>query len=465
MNAPPEPDEEDDRLATLIERCAVGDERALEALYRVTAPRLFALALRLLRDEALAEVVLRDTFLSIRRRAPDLARESGTARLRLTALLRREALGRLCRRDGREPLDDLELAPLAAATAAPPSTGAPLADPLASLDARLPDARALLDALRPLSPETREWVVRAYREGRPDESLSAARVASSDTVETRVRDALVALEDAPPGVSDGQWWGTRAGEYVLGTLDAKGRELFERTLRHDDELRERVRAWERLFAPLDDDVVEREPPPGAWAAIGRHVPVIDDDADAADAEHDGRRGETPTDAGAASPLARRGVSLPAAIAVALSLAAVLLAALPPSRWRTPEAEPRPVAAGVILDRRGVALWLVQTDPGAGRVRVAALRPPPIEGEGDYQLWQVLPGEAGIAPVALLPDTDGATRDLKVSGLVEHFDAFVVSLEPDGGSPRATPSGEVLFRGEVFHAPEGIDTLDAAVGGG
>lgn len=51
--------------AELLERVATGDERALEELHFVLAPKVFALAMRMLRVREEAEEVLQDTFVRV----------------------------------------------------------------------------------------------------------------------------------------------------------------------------------------------------------------------------------------------------------------------------------------------------------------------------------------------------------------------------------------------------------------
>ena len=53
----------------LIDAIAQGDQSAFEKLYRLTSPRLFAVAQRMLRNPARAEEVLHDSFLTVWNRA------------------------------------------------------------------------------------------------------------------------------------------------------------------------------------------------------------------------------------------------------------------------------------------------------------------------------------------------------------------------------------------------------------
>ncbi|PIF22298.1 sigma-70 family RNA polymerase sigma factor [Candidatus Pantoea floridensis] len=58
-----------ERLETLFPAIAKGDRRAFEQLYRLTSPHLYALALRMLRQQGWAEEVLHDCYLTIWNRA------------------------------------------------------------------------------------------------------------------------------------------------------------------------------------------------------------------------------------------------------------------------------------------------------------------------------------------------------------------------------------------------------------
>ena len=65
------PPSSDAELVTLIDRIAQRDETALRALYDLTSPRLFGLAMRVLRRRDAAEDVLQESFLTVWRAAGD----------------------------------------------------------------------------------------------------------------------------------------------------------------------------------------------------------------------------------------------------------------------------------------------------------------------------------------------------------------------------------------------------------
>lgn len=88
----------EERLRGLLDRCAVGDSRALQPLYELAAPLLFGCLTRILRRRALAEEALQDVFVSIWQRAGQFSALRGKpmawmisiARYRAIDLLRHE---------------------------------------------------------------------------------------------------------------------------------------------------------------------------------------------------------------------------------------------------------------------------------------------------------------------------------------------------------------------------------------
>jgi RNA polymerase sigma-70 factor (ECF subfamily) len=88
----------DQQLQLLLDRCAAADASALERLYELASPVLFACLTRMLRRRALAEEALQDVFVSIWQRAGQFQSARGRpmawmmsiARYRAIDLLRHE---------------------------------------------------------------------------------------------------------------------------------------------------------------------------------------------------------------------------------------------------------------------------------------------------------------------------------------------------------------------------------------
>jgi len=171
------------RVAALVERCARSDERALEELYELTSPRLFGVAVRLVRREALAEEVLQEAFLKIWRNASRYSRELGAPLTWLTSIVRNEALDTLRRRRVREDNETSE-----------PSWFADIVpDPTVAADMGVADSELLLTCLERLEPTARDCIVRAYCEGYSHDELSAAHGRPLGTVKSWIRRGLVTL--------------------------------------------------------------------------------------------------------------------------------------------------------------------------------------------------------------------------------------------------------------------------------
>jgi RNA polymerase sigma-70 factor (ECF subfamily) len=97
----------DEALVALTGR---GDDRALAELYDRHGRVAFGLALRVLRESALAEDAVQEAFLAVWRGAAGYLAERGSARTWLLTLVHRRAVD-LVRREARRRADTLDRAP------------------------------------------------------------------------------------------------------------------------------------------------------------------------------------------------------------------------------------------------------------------------------------------------------------------------------------------------------------------
>ena len=67
----------DEELLRLLSRCAAADSGALQRLYELVSPILFACLTRILRRRALAEEALQEVFVSIWQRAGQFSSSRG----------------------------------------------------------------------------------------------------------------------------------------------------------------------------------------------------------------------------------------------------------------------------------------------------------------------------------------------------------------------------------------------------
>ena len=219
-----------------------------------------------------------------------------------------------------------------------------------------------------------------------------------------------------------------AGEYVLGTLDARQADAVAAALPTDPALAAAVAGWERNLAPLLLLAPPEAPPPNLWDRI------------------EARIAPTPRTA----PAENRATALWRIWALGATLAAAVFAAIAV----IPRA-PAPQMMTVLVAGANQAAWLASvTDTGA--IKLAALPPPgapatPIPAGRSMELWALPPGATaptslGVLPTQDTPITIPAPAIKPVPGMM-----IIISLEAQGGSPTGQPQGPVLFIGRLSQA--------------
>ena len=171
-------------IADLVSRCQLGDMRAFEDLYSVTAPKLLAVATRILRSRDLAEDVLQDSFVSIWKHIGEYAGEKSAPMTWMSAIVRNRALD-LVRKprwfDVVENYDELvEVIP-------DHHPG-----PEALMEART-DATALHGCLDLLPRQQRQVVILAYMHGLTGPELAARLEMPLGSIKTLLRRSLPKL--------------------------------------------------------------------------------------------------------------------------------------------------------------------------------------------------------------------------------------------------------------------------------
>lgn len=179
----------EDTLATLLSRCALGDQQAFERLYRATSSKLFAVALRILRRQDWAEEVLQEAFVNIWNHAPDYASEKAAPLTWMTHIVRNRALDWL-RRPQREDTvgDEVQSA---------------WQDESASLFERLAlarDAVALNGCLERLEAKQRQMIALAFWHGLAHSELAQHLQQPIGTVKTWMRRGLAMIRKCLEGL-------------------------------------------------------------------------------------------------------------------------------------------------------------------------------------------------------------------------------------------------------------------------
>jgi RNA polymerase sigma-70 factor (ECF subfamily) len=178
LNQPAEP------LASLLAACARRDRAAFERLYRETSPKLFGVALRILKREDWAEDVLQECYVRIWDHARDFRAGLAAPMTWMTSIVRNRCLDWL-RRPKLEVIDeDGELIE---------SAESDYPGPLAELEASA-DARALKKCLNALEAKQRQAIALAYFDGLSHAELAGHLREPLGTVKTWVRRGLLRLK-------------------------------------------------------------------------------------------------------------------------------------------------------------------------------------------------------------------------------------------------------------------------------
>lgn len=185
--SPPVNTARNERLAALLARVAMGDQRAFEALYHAAAPHLYAVAIRIVRNGALAEDMLQEAFVSVWHHAGTYDAAKSQPITWLTSIVRNRCLDRLRRRE----IDTQSLAGDADDAPAwePPSDG-PTAVELLLAAA---DARAVRGCIDELDPGPRQAIALAFFHGLSHGELAAQLREPLGTVKSWVRRGLATL--------------------------------------------------------------------------------------------------------------------------------------------------------------------------------------------------------------------------------------------------------------------------------
>jgi anti-sigma-K factor RskA len=219
-----------------------------------------------------------------------------------------------------------------------------------------------------------------------------------------------------------------AGEYVLGTLDARLAAEVAAALPSNLALREMVAAWEARLAPLMALAVPEAPPPDLWRKIEAALPGAAPDEDPEPRPHVGTRWGR----------LWQGWAIGASV-VAAGLAGFILL----------QPEPGPRLMTVLLTSGDQPAWVVEAQRD-GALRLASLNAQPVDADRVLQLWALPQGATAPTSLGLIPAAGEVTvtpQTLRAQPgmLIE------ISLEPPGGSTTGRPTGPVLFIGRLSAA--------------
>jgi RNA polymerase sigma-70 factor, ECF subfamily len=171
-------------LPALLADCATGDQAAFDRLYRLTAPKLFALAIRILQRRDIAEEVLQESFVRIWRNAQAYEAAKAHAMTWMSTIVRNTALDWLRRPNLESPLDLTE--------GADPPDEAPL--PMASLQLK-EEENALHNCIKELGAPERQCIALAYFRGLSNSELAEQLSVPLGTIKSWIRRSMMRLRE------------------------------------------------------------------------------------------------------------------------------------------------------------------------------------------------------------------------------------------------------------------------------
>ena len=173
-------------LAALLARCALREQAAFAELYRATAPKLFGVAVRILRRQDWAEDVLQECYVSIWHHAADYAVARSAPLTWMTSIVRNRCLDWLRRPYPESGGDEYDIAAAAWHDEGP----GPLERLLAAAE-----ASALARCMEELESRQRQSIALAFFHGFSHSELAAHMRQPLGTVKTWVRRGLLRLKD------------------------------------------------------------------------------------------------------------------------------------------------------------------------------------------------------------------------------------------------------------------------------
>ncbi len=178
-----------EELDELISRVALADRRAFDRLYAITSGRLFAVALRMMKNRAEAEDVLQDAYVRIWQRAGSFRPGQGRSMSWLITITRNLAIDRLRVRTA--PVAPMEMA-----------QDVPDEGPTPETALAQSESRARIDAcLEELEAQRAEAVRAAYIEGWSYQELADRFDTPLNTIRTWLRRSLLRLRACMEQVS------------------------------------------------------------------------------------------------------------------------------------------------------------------------------------------------------------------------------------------------------------------------
>ncbi|MGB6920574.1 MAG: anti-sigma factor [Methylovirgula sp.] len=224
----------------------------------------------------------------------------------------------------------------------------------------------------------------------------------------------------------------QAAEYVLGTLSAEERAAFDTLLSTNEAARQAVAAWEQRLAPLGAQVSGVTPAPAVWNAIERAL------------AHSAMMPQARQEPTSIHVLRRSRNRWRAATYLAGTLAAAL-AFFGIDRTLVQNEESHASYVAVVNRGGDQPALIIRVDLATNTVFVRPVATEVPQGHS-LELWYIGQGKAP-KPMGLVDKTPERVP-LPAGANIEKAN-FAVTVEPEGGSPTGSPTGPIVYSGQLL----------------
>lgn len=176
-------------LAALMGLVAEGDEAAFGRLYDLLAPQVYGIALRVLRNPALAQEATQETFLTVWQQAPRFDRSQGSVTTWVSVIAHRRSIDRVRSEQSRSDREE-RLGPVDNR-----QQGDPVVELVADNIDRTIDNERLRRALGELTEVQRQAVELAYFGGHTYRQVAAKLGVPEGTIKARIRTGMIKLRE------------------------------------------------------------------------------------------------------------------------------------------------------------------------------------------------------------------------------------------------------------------------------
>lgn len=233
----------------------------------------------------------------------------------------------------------------------------------------------------------------------------------------------------------------RAGEYVLGVLDADERRQVQQRIASEPAFAALIDMWEAHFAAWTRRVPPVLPPAHVWPRIRTRLgwsPVED------------------TRGGVWNNVSFWRTAAALAVAASVAMIVIGLRERPPVAPTAPpvvvlppaeEAAAKPVT--VLARDDGTTAWIASVDIAKGKVLVVPVPSPADAGGRINELWIIPPGKAPLS-LGLVSNEKAHTITLPAAlrQAMAVGATLAVTLEPPEGIPHAAPTGPIIAKGDI-----------------